>query len=103
MEPMIPDGSWCLFRAPVHGTREGKTVLVQLRDDFDPETGQRFTVKHYGSEKARHDDSWRHARITLRPANAEFEPILLEGVDEGALEVIAEFLSVVGHGELRKE
>ena len=83
MEPMIPDGSWCLFRAPVHGTREGKTVLVQLRDDFDPETGQRFTVKRYESEKARHDDSWRHVRITLRPANPEFEPILLEGVGRG--------------------
>lgn len=35
MEPAIPDGSYCLFRAPVEGTRQGKTVLVQLRDASD--------------------------------------------------------------------
>jgi phage repressor protein C with HTH and peptisase S24 domain len=35
MEPTIPDGSWCLFRGPVEGTRQGKTVLVQLRDATD--------------------------------------------------------------------
>ena len=51
MEPRIPDGSWCLFRAPVEGTRQGKTVLVELRDDTDPETNQRYTVKRYKSEK----------------------------------------------------
>ena len=51
MEPAIPDGAWCLFRAPVAGTRQGKTVLVQLRDATDPETGQRYTVKRYKSEK----------------------------------------------------
>ena len=45
MEPAIPDGAWCLFRAPVEGTRQGKTVLVQFRDATDPETGQRYTVK----------------------------------------------------------
>jgi phage repressor protein C with HTH and peptisase S24 domain len=32
MEPMIPDGAWCLFSAPVTGTRQGETVLVMLRD-----------------------------------------------------------------------
>ena len=29
MEPLIPDGAYCLFAAPVTGTRQGKTVLVQ--------------------------------------------------------------------------
>ena len=47
MEPAIPDGAWCLFRAPVDGTRQGKIVLVQLRDATDPETGLRYTVKRY--------------------------------------------------------
>ena len=28
MEPAIADGAWCLFRAPVEGTRQSKTVLV---------------------------------------------------------------------------
>jgi len=100
MEPTIPDGAWCLFRAPVEGTRQGKTVLVQLRDALDPETGQRFTVKRYESDKALDGDSWHHARITLKPANAEFQPIILEDGDERALEVVAEFMAVVGEGEV---
>src|SRR6185503_2178323 len=73
MEPAIPDGSFCLFRAPVEGTRQGKTVLVQLRDAYDPETSQRYTVKRYESEKARQGDTWRQARITLKPLNPDFK------------------------------
>jgi len=96
MEPVIPDGAWCLFRAPVTGTRQGKTVLVQLRDKDDPETGQRYTVKRYESEKATTDDSWAHTRITLRPVNPDFEPITLAGTDEGELQVVAELVEVLG-------
>ena len=96
MEPAIPDGSYCLFRAPVEGTRQGKTVLVQLRDAGDPETGERYTVKRYESEKARDGDSWRHVKITLRPINPEFKPIVLGGADEGQVQVVAEFLEVLG-------
>jgi SOS-response transcriptional repressor LexA len=95
MEPAIPDGAWCLFRAPVEGTRQGKTVLVQLRDTTDPETGQRYTVKRYESEKTAKGDSWRHERITLKPLNPDFEPIVLTGTDEGELQVIAELVEVL--------
>ena len=95
MEPQIPDGSWCLFRAPVEGTRQGKTVLVQLRDDIDPETDQRYTVKRYKSEKTVEGDSWRHARIALEPINPEFEPIVITSTDEGELQVIAELVEVL--------
>jgi SOS-response transcriptional repressor LexA len=96
MEPVIPDGAFCLFRAPVGGTRQGKTVLVELRDAADPETGQRFTVKRYESEKGAEDESWRHVKITLRPVNPDFEPIVLTGDDDSALQVIAEFVEVLG-------
>lgn len=96
MEPTIPDGSYCLFRAPVEGTRQGKTVLVQLRDTTDPETGHRYTVKRYESEKITTDDFWRHERITLKPLNPDFAPIVLTGADDGELQVIAEFLEVLG-------
>ena len=97
MEPTIPDGSWCLFRAPVEGTRQGKTVLVQLRGDPDPDTGERYTVKRYTSEKAEADadGGWRHARITLKPTNADFHPIVLSAEDDDAFRVTAEFLEVV--------
>lgn len=96
MEPDIPDGAWCLFRTPVEGTRQGKTVLVQLRDATDPETGQCYTVKRYESKKATKGDSWRHERITLKPVNPEFEPIILTGTDDGELQVIAELVEVLG-------
>ncbi len=95
MEPAIPDGAWCLFRAPVEGTRQGKTVLVQLRDAADPETGQRYTVKRYESEKAAKGDSWRHEHITLKPLNPDFEPIVLTGNGEEDLQVIAELVQVL--------
>ena len=52
IEPAIPNGAWCLFRAPVEGTQHGKTVLVQLRDATDHETGQRCTVRRFESAKA---------------------------------------------------
>ena len=95
MEPAIRDGAWCLFRAPVEGTRQGKTVLVQLRDATDPETGQRYTVKRYKSEKAEEGDLWRHVKITLDPVNPDFEPIVLTGADEGELQVVAELVEVL--------
>ena len=97
MEPAIPDGAWCLFSAPVEGTRQGKTVLVQLRDEIDPETGERYTVKRYESEKAAQNDDgdWRHARITLKPRNPRFRPIVLAPRDEDQVRVVAELVEVL--------
>jgi SOS-response transcriptional repressor LexA len=97
MEPRIPDGSYCLFSAPVVGSRQGRIVLVELRDAHDPETGERYTVKRYESEKV-HDSegTWRHVSITLKPLNTEFKPIQLKVDDEQSLSVVAEFVEVVG-------
>jgi hypothetical protein len=96
MEPAIPDGSYCLFAAPIEGTRQGKTVLVQLRDAADPETGERYTVKRYESEKTQDSDVWHHTKITLKPLNIDFQPIVLTGADEGEVQVIAECVEVLG-------
>lgn len=95
MLPQIPDGAWCLFRAPVEGTRQGKIVLVELRDAVDPETGGQYTVKRYDSAKVRHGGSWRHERVTLRPLNPEFKPIELGRADEDRLKVVAELVEVL--------
>ena len=98
MEPTISDGAYCLFVAPVGGSRQGKTVLVQMRDAADPENGERYTVKRYESEKRGDDDSWRHTKIKLRPLNPDFEPIVLTDADEGSLQVVAEVIDVLGGG-----
>ncbi len=98
MEPGIADGSYCLFAAPVVGTRQGRIVLAQLRDGVDPETGHRYTVKRYESEKAPVDDTWRHVRIVLRPTNPEFAPIVIDDAEEGSLRVVAELVEALGVG-----
>ena len=99
MEPGVPDGSYCLFASPVTGTRQGRTVLVQLRDTTDPDTGHRFTVKRYRSERTADAAGWRHARITLEPANPDFEPIEITVDDEDSVTVVAELIEVIGpHG-----
>ena len=89
------DGAWCLFKAPVTGSRQGRTVLVRLRDVLDPETGARYTVKRYESGKTSDGDAWHHAAITLRPLNAVFQPIVLTAADEDQVEVVAELVDVV--------
>ena len=96
MEPRIPDGAYCLFASPVTGTRQGRTVLVQLQDAVDPETGQRFTVKRYRSEKTADEDGWRHVRIALEPLNPDFEPIELATEDEDSVAAVAELVEVIG-------
>jgi SOS-response transcriptional repressor LexA len=96
MEPGIPDSAYCLFRSPVTGTRQGKIVIVQLRDEVDPESGERYTVKRYQSEKMESEEGWRHTRIVLRPENHDFEPIVLVESDEEKLQVVAELVQVLG-------
>lgn len=95
MEPRIHDGAYCLFRAPVTGTRQGRIMLVQHRGVQDPETGGCYTVKIYNSDKSARDESWAHTRITLRPLNKSFQPVVLTPEDEGAVNVAAEFVGVV--------
>ncbi len=102
MNRRIPNGSWCLFRANPKGSREGKVVVVEHRRIADSETGGRYTIKLYTSEKtASEDGGWRHTRITLRPDTDQpgFEPIVIE-VDDGesndhGFRIVAEFLAVL--------
>jgi len=96
MELKIPDGAFCLFAAPVAGSRQGRIVLVELNDTVDPETGQRYTVKRYESEKAGEaDGGWRHLSVTLSPLNPGYEPIVVAVDDEADIRVVAEVVEVL--------
>jgi superfamily II DNA or RNA helicase len=95
MEPRIPAGTYCLFKSPVTGSRQGRIVLVQHRDVQDPETGGCYTVKVYESEKSSKGEPWAHTRITLRPLNKSYQPVVLTPEDEGAVTVAAEFVGVL--------
>ena len=96
MEPLSPDGSWCLFRPCPAGSREGRIVLVQLGTDGAGENGGRFTVKKYHSEKTVTTDGWRHDRIQLLPVNPAFEPIEIEPEAAGDMMIVGEYLSPIG-------
>jgi hypothetical protein len=94
MEPRIADGSLCVFRAGVAGSRQGKLVLVERMGVTD--IGSRYTVKKYTSAKAPagkgEDASWRHTKVRLEPLNPEFKGFDLE---EGKCRMIAEFVQVL--------
>lgn len=97
MEPRIPDGAWCLFRAPVEGSRQGRILLVEHRDIADPDTGGSYTVKRYRSEKAPgDDDSWKHTAVRLEPLNPAYQPIVIAASEAGDVRVIGELIEVLG-------
>ncbi len=95
MEPLIPDGSLCLFRAGVVGSRQGKRLLIQRMGATD--SSAEFTVKVYTSKKGPEGvDQWRHSSIALQPLNPEFEAMIFGPEDEQRqFRVIAEFVQVL--------
>ena len=96
MEPRIPDGSLCVFRAGVAGTRQGKLLLIQNRGAS--ETGGEFTVKRYRSLKRETEGGWKHETIRLEPLNPEFQAWELEPseMEEGGpYRAVAEFVCVL--------
>jgi len=91
MEPRIPDGSLCVFRQGVVGSRQGKLVLVERFGST--ETSARYTIKKYTSHKRPAEEGeWEHASVRLEPLNPEFEGFELK---EGEARVIAEFIQVL--------
>jgi hypothetical protein len=95
MEPLIPDGSLCVFRAGVVGSRHGRRVLIEKFDEND--FAARYTIKRYTSVKTQinpgnEDATWEHDAVRLDPLNPDFEAFEL-GPD--GFRVIAEFIEVL--------
>jgi phage repressor protein C with HTH and peptisase S24 domain len=91
MEPKIPDGSLCVFRRGVVGSRQGRLVLVrnsELADD------NQYTVKRYRSEKQVSEEGFVQTRIRLESLNPAYPSWDLDQ-DEGKYEVVAEFVRVL--------
>ncbi len=93
MEPMIPDGSLCVFRAGVAASRRGRLVLVE---DRETSGNNRYAVKRYRSEKAvrEEEDTWRHTRIRLESLNPDYPSWDLDP-DEERYQILAEFVRVL--------
>ncbi len=96
MEPIIPDGRYCIFKANVAGTRQGKILLVQHRSISDPEIGGSYTVKEYRStKKYDRQGNWEHEEIQLIPKNKEFKPINIPSEEAEDFRVIGELIEVL--------
>jgi phage repressor protein C with HTH and peptisase S24 domain len=95
MEPRIPDGSLCVFRYNVIGSRNNRLVLVRNNDLGDE---NRFSVKRYHSEKDARDESFVHTRIWLESLNPEFPSWDLDPNEE-KYQILAEFVQVIELGE----
>jgi len=102
MEPTIPDGSHCLFRADRGGSRDGKLVLVWHRGCSDPTLGGEFSIKRYRSTKATAaDGTWTHREIRLEPLNSDpaYQPVVFTPEAEGDVRVIGEFVAILDTAE----
>jgi phage repressor protein C with HTH and peptisase S24 domain len=90
MEPKIPDGSVCIFRAPVTGSRNGRYLLIEKFGETD--FASRYTVKRYARRGALVESAEREGSIRLEPLNRQFEAFDLTS-DE--FRVVAEFVQVL--------
>jgi SOS-response transcriptional repressor LexA len=91
MEPVIPDGSLCVFRHGVTGSRDNRLVLVE---DSTTSGDNRYTVKRYKSKKDGDETSWWHKRIRLESLNPDFPSWDLVPEEE-KYRIIAEFVQVL--------
>lgn len=97
MNRVIPNGSICLFKPDVGGSRNGKIVLVEYRDIQDPDFKSAFTIKTYASEKSVLVDSWSHETITLRPNSydSSYQNIIITKDNETEMRVVGEFVEIL--------
>jgi SOS-response transcriptional repressor LexA len=81
MEPKIPDGSLCVFRANPAGSRTGRLVLVE---NFGEPGENRYTIKRY-----------RRAgqKVMLEPLNPDYQAWELD--PDARIRVLAEFVEVL--------
>jgi len=95
MEPEIPDGAYCIFKANPAGPFTGRIFLFKLLDTSDPETGASYSIKKYVSHKG---IDGKNIKIELKPLNTEFESLFFEGPDENIgdrLVIVAEYIGVI--------
>lgn len=88
MEPLIPDGSLCVFRAGVTGSRVGRLVLAEDRQ------ANAYAVKRYKSERIEKEESWQHDWIRLESLNPGSPSWDLDP-DEEKYRILAEFVRVL--------
>jgi superfamily II DNA or RNA helicase/SOS-response transcriptional repressor LexA len=97
MNKTIPNNSICIFRKNVIGSRSGKILLIENRDNYDPDFNSAFTVKTYSSEKTITEEGWQHNSIVLKPNSydSNFKNIVLGEESAKEMRIIGEFVKVL--------
>jgi SOS-response transcriptional repressor LexA len=96
MEPLIPAGSWCLFKRPVLSIRDGMIAIVQHRDISDPETGGNYTIKRvYRVQGTTREGGVGYSEIRLEPENPSYGAITIRETDDANVQPLGEFLEVL--------
>ncbi|HXH23608.1 MAG TPA: S24 family peptidase, partial [Vicinamibacterales bacterium] len=99
MEPLIPDGAFCLFQRKAPALRDGMIAAVQLHGLEDPEHGGRYTVKKLAVTTERDPATGEMRRRTvLEPLNPECRPIEVSD-ESGDIRLVAEFVEVLAELE----
>ena len=63
----------------------------------EPETGGSYTVKVYEAVRTTDDDgNVVRSEIRLKPLNPAFDPIIIDASDDEAVQIVAEFVEVLG-------
>jgi phage repressor protein C with HTH and peptisase S24 domain len=91
MEPLIPDGSLCVFRYGVVGSRIGRLVLAEERGAGG--NNDRYAVKRY-----HRDPKDPERKITLQSLNHDYPDWPLDSdpdSDEAKYRILAEFVRVL--------
>jgi phage repressor protein C with HTH and peptisase S24 domain len=95
MEPLIPSGSWCLFRPTTIEAAEGRVVLAQIPDDASD--GLRFLVKELRVTWAENPRMRRtRSSIELRSRNPAYATHRFDEASVQAVAIVAELIDVVG-------
>jgi superfamily II DNA or RNA helicase/HKD family nuclease len=97
MNRVIPNGSICLFKPYLGGSRNGKIVLIERRDLQDPDFNSAFSIKTYSSEKKVTEDNWEHLTIVLRPNSfdSSYKNIVITAEDASEMRIIGEFVEIL--------
>ena len=97
MNRIIPNGAICIFKKNVTGSRNGKVILFENRDFYDPDFNSAFTVKTYSSEKIISEEGWEHSAVVLKPNSYDkrFKNIVLNEENSSEIRVVGELVFVL--------
>ena len=96
MEPLIPDGSLCLFKKYSGGSRQGKIMLVRASGITNPEYGGEFVLKRYNRKtQVSEAEARNHVEVHLISENSNFKPIILKNLQEEEISTPCEFVRVI--------